>query len=49
MMLRRALDNLLSNAEKHGGKEQIALIAGVTAGGSPSRCTTAEPEFRPRT
>jgi signal transduction histidine kinase len=30
MMLRRALDNLLSNAEKHGGKEQIALVAGVT-------------------
>jgi two-component system, OmpR family, sensor kinase len=32
MMLRRALDNLLSNAEKHGGKEQIALVAGVTGG-----------------
>src|SRR6267378_1670188 len=32
MMLRRALDNLLSNAEKHGGKEQIALVAGVAGG-----------------
>jgi len=32
MMLRRALDNLLSNAEKHGGKEQIALVAAVTGG-----------------
>jgi signal transduction histidine kinase len=32
MMLRRALDNLLSNAEKHGGKQQIALVAGVAGG-----------------
>ena len=27
MMLRRALDNLLSNAEKHGGTAEIALVA----------------------
>jgi signal transduction histidine kinase len=32
MMLRRALDNLLSNAEKHGGKDQIGLVAGVAGG-----------------
>jgi two-component system OmpR family sensor kinase len=32
MMLRRALDNLLSNAEKHGGTAEIALVATVTDG-----------------
>jgi signal transduction histidine kinase len=32
MMLRRALDNLISNAEIHGGEAEIALVASMTDG-----------------
>jgi signal transduction histidine kinase len=32
MMLRRALDNLLSNAGKHGGPDEVALLAAAADG-----------------
>jgi len=32
MMLRRALDNLLSNAEQHGGPSEISLVAAAADG-----------------